>query len=370
MLPSRRCRDPDVRGSIVSSRGMTLVEILISMAVSLVVVLAVYQTLAASEGYRRTATSGGDATFDGTVALFTLQHDLRMAGFGVNSPAILGCRVLAYDGGMDPPRDLEFLLAPVNVTQGAGTAPDTLEIVFSNSDAVPAPIRLTQATPTNTADLRIDNGFGIQSGHLMVVGEPGADCTLQQATNTPMLEPAGQQDKLTRISGNYRTPIGTWAASRYNRPGGLGPNYTLAGLVFAMGAAPGVNRYYIQNGTLVVDQLLQGNVAMPVATGIVQLQAQYGRDTDGDGAVDVWDEIAPAAPNAWATIAALRVGLVARSALPERPDPATGACATTEVAPSWVAGPFALTADPNWRCYRYRVFETTVSLRNMIWRPV
>ncbi len=100
------------------------------------------------------------------------------------------------------------------------------------------------------------------------------------------------------------------------------------------------------------------------------MQAQYGRDTDGDGAVDVWDEIAPAAPNAWATIAAVRLGLVARSALPERPDPATGACTTTEVAPTWVAGAFDLSADPNWRCYRYRVFETTVSLRNMIWRPV
>ncbi len=175
----------------MSSRGMTLVEVLISMAVSLVVVLAIYQTFAASEGYRRTATSGGDATFDGTVALFTLQRDLRMSGFGVNTPGLLGCRVLAYDGGMDPPRDIEFLLAAANITQGAGTAPDTIEIVFSSSDAVPAPIRLTQATPTNTADLRIDNGFGIQSGHLMIVGEPGADCSLHQATNTPTLEPAG-----------------------------------------------------------------------------------------------------------------------------------------------------------------------------------
>ena len=358
-----------MRRAAISSRGMTLVELLISMVVSLVVVLAIYQTLAASEGYRRTATSGGDATFDGTVALFTLQRDLRMSGFGVNTPGLLGCRVLAYDGGTDPPRDVEFLLTPANVTQGAGTAPDTIEIVFSSSNAVPAPLRLTQATPSNTADLRIDNGFGLQSGHLMVIGEPGADCSLHQATNTPVLEPAGQQDKLTRTSGNYRTPIGTWAVSRYNRPGGLGPNYTLGGMVFPLGATPGVNRYYIQNGNLVVDQLLQGTTALPVASGIVQLQAQYGRDTDGDGAVDVWDEMAPVTPNAWGSISAVRLGLVARSALPERPDPVSGACTTTEVPPSWIAGQFDLSADPNWRCYRYRVFETTVSLRNMIWRP-
>ena len=46
-----------------NSRGMSLVEVLISMVISLVVTLAAYQTFAASEGYRRAATGGGDATF-------------------------------------------------------------------------------------------------------------------------------------------------------------------------------------------------------------------------------------------------------------------------------------------------------------------
>ena len=351
------------------SRGMSLIEVLIAMAVSLVVVLAVYQTFAASEGYRRSATAGGDATFNGSLAMYSLQRDLRMAGFGLNSTVLLGCRVLAYDGGTDPVRDLEFRLAPVAITQGAGNAPDTLEVTFSSTEAVPAPVRLTQATPNNLADLRIDNGFGIQAGHLIIVGEPGADCSMQQATNTPTLEAAGSQDLLKRVSGSYRTPFGTWATSRYNKPGGLGPIYTLAGVVFPIGPAPAVNRYYVQNGNLMMDQMLQGSDQMPVAASIVQLQAQYGKDTDGDAVIDTWDEVTPNAPNGWVQVVAVRLALVARSALPERPDPATGACTTTTVAPIWSVGDIDVSADPNWRCYRYRVFESTISLRNMVWRP-
>lgn len=354
----------------VTSRGMTLIEVMIAIAISLLVTLAVYQTFAASEGYRRSATAGGDATFNGSMAMYSMQRDLRMAGFGLNSTTLLGCRVLAYDGGTDPVREFEFPLAPVSITQGAGTAPDTIDLTFSNTEAVPAPVRLTQATPTTVADLRIDNGFGIQSGQLLIVGEPGADCALQQATNTPTLEPAGQQDLLKRVSGMYRTPFNTWASSRYNKPGGLGPLYTLAGVVFPIGAAPGVNRYYIQNGNLVMDQVLQGSIGLPVAASIVQLQAQYGKDNDADGAIDVWDEITPNSANGWAAVVAIRLALVARSALPERPDPVTGNCTTTTVAPSWSVGELDVSADPNWRCHRYRVFESSISLRNMIWRPM
>lgn len=358
-----------MRGMTSASRGMTLVEVMIAMTISLLVSLAVYQAFAASEGYRRSAMAGGDATFNGSLAMYSLQRELRMAGFGLNSTELLGCQVVGYDGGTDPPRDLQFRLSPIEITQGAGTAPDTIELTFSSTEAVPAPIRLTQATPTNVADLRIDNSFGIQSGQLLVVGEPGLDCSLHQATNTPSLEVAGQQDVLKRTSGSYRTPWGTWANSRYNKPGGLGPNYTLAGMVFPIGSTPGVHRYYLQNGNLMMDEMLQGSLGMPVAASIVQLQAQYGKDTDGDGAIDTWDEVTPNSSNGWASVVAIRLALVARSVQRERPDAATGQCATTTAAPTWAAGVLDLSADPDWQCYRYRVFEATVSLRNMIWRP-
>ncbi|HYM48614.1 MAG TPA: PilW family protein [Burkholderiaceae bacterium] len=351
-----------------NSRGMTLVEVLISMVISLVVTLAAYQTFAASEGYRRAATAGGDATFSGSIGTYALQRDLRMAGFGINTASVLGCRVLAYDEGVSPARDFTFTLAPVVITQGAAGAPDTLEISYSSTDAVPIPVRLTQATPNPTTQYFIENGFGITAGQLLVLAEPGRDCSLQQATNTPSLMPAGQQDRLQHVDGMYTSPFGTPVASRYNKPGGLGPNYTLAGVVYSIGQAPTVNRYYLQNENLVVDPVLLGNVAQPVAAGIVQLQAQYGRDNNADGVIDVWSEVAPASPIEWAGMIAVRLALVARSAEGDRPD-AGGICNATTVAPIWAGGNFDLSARADWRCFRYRVFESTISLRNMIWRP-
>ena len=357
-------------GSLVrNSRGMSLVEVLISMVISLVVTLAAYQTFAASEGYRRAATGGGDATFSGSIGMYTLQRDLRMAGYGINTASVLGCTVRAYDEGVSPARDFTFTLAPVVITQGAAGAPDTVEVSYSSSDAMPVPVRMTQAPPTPTSLYYIDNGFGIVAGQLLIAAEPGRDCTLSQATNTPTLEPAGQRDRLRHDDGSYVGPFGTPVSSRYNKPGGLGPNYTLAGIIYSIGQAPVVNRYYVQNENLVVDSVLLGGIAQPVAAGIVQFQAQYGRDTNADGVIDTWGEAAPASAAEWAGLVAVRLGLVARSAVGERAN-AVGNCEVTTVAPTWSGGNFDLSARADWRCFRYRVFESTISLRNMIWRPV
>lgn len=351
------------------SSGLTLIEMLISMTVALVVTLAVYQAFAASETYRRAATSGGDAVFNGSIGMHTLQRDLRMAGYGLNSSTLLGCRVLAYDEGVDPPRDFNFTLVPALITQGAGDAPDTLEISYSATDSVPVPIRLTQALPSSAANYHVDNTFGLEAGQLIIVGEAGQDCILQQVTNTPSQEAPGRRDLIIHNSGMYRTPTGAMAAARYNKPSGIGPNYSLDALIYPIGRAPAVMRYSVQNENLVLDPVLQGTAPLPVAAGIVQLQAQYGRDTNNDGTVDVWDQNSPATANDWGGVIAVRLGLVARSSESERPD-ANGVCNTTVAMPTWAAGTFDLSARADWRCFRYRVFEATVTLRNMIWRPV
>ena len=96
------------------------------MVISLVVTLAAYQIFAASEGYRRAATGGGDATFSGSIGMYALQRDLRMAGYGINTASVLGCTVLAYDEGVTPARNFTFTLAPVVITQGQPVHPTRL----------------------------------------------------------------------------------------------------------------------------------------------------------------------------------------------------------------------------------------------------
>jgi type IV pilus assembly protein PilW len=98
-------------------------------------------------------------------------------------------------------------------------------------------------------------------------------------------------------------------------------------------------------------------------------------DADGDGSTG--------APGDWQRIAALRIAIVARGAVPERP-PARQTTCTATTAPLTVFGtavPAGVAASPaqvalgipndtvSWTCYRYRVFETIVPIRNAGWRP-
>lgn len=250
--------------------GLSLIELLVAVTIGLFATLAITQSFVISGAHRRTATSGGDAAFNSALGQYTIQRDARMAGYGINHPMLLGCRVIAYDEGVSPPRTFDFFLAPVVITQGAGTAPDAITITYSSTDTLPAPI---------------------------------------------------------------------------------------------------VNRYYIAGNELRLDPLISNTIGARVAPEIVQLQAQYGRDADGDGIVDTWTDATPATAVEWSRTLALRFALVARSALPEREREAAGVCTTTTAPPTWAGGTLDVTALPDWRCYRYRVFESTTSLRNLIWRP-
>jgi len=101
------------------------------------------------------------------------------------------------------------------------------------------------------------------------------------------------------------------------------------------------------------------------------MKAQYGKDdggggTPGDGIVDTYDNVTPTTAAQWSQVLAVRIGIVARAATPEKPS-GTGGCDTTTVAPTWVGGTFNLTADANWQCYRYKIFQNTIPVRNMLW---
>lgn len=109
-----------------------------------------------------------------------------------------------------------------------------------------------------------------------------------------------------------------------------------------------------------------------ISDGIVLLKAQYGADANGDGVINAneWTQVQPANP---LSVLAVRLAIVTRSAQPEKPSVAGGTCATTTVYPTWIAsatipldlsGNAGLAAGDDWKCYRYKAFETTVALRN------
>jgi type IV pilus assembly protein PilW len=134
-----------------------------------------------------------------------------------------------------------------------------------------------------------------------------------------------------------------------------------------------------------------------MAEQIVQLKAEYGLD-DGvdngtvvrenfqadDNIVDKYTTDSPKDAAGWGRVRSVRLALVSRSNAPERSISGNGCDATPDYSAAtnddtypvrWARGPDAPKGRPidvrtiaDWRCYKYKVYETVVPLRNMLWR--
>jgi type IV pilus assembly protein PilW len=199
--------------------------------------------------------------------------------------------------------------------------------------------------------------YGYQPGDHLVIAEGGKPCTLAQVSQIP---PATADNRTLELKPTLST--------RFNNPAGLGTAYTTNGKVYNIGNT--TNKVFsVQNGQLMV-QAVGAAAATPMFDNIVQLQAQYGRDLTNDGMVDVFDETTPVNSAEWAAVLAIRIAVVARSGLYEKEEvsPATIRLWEDSANPPTTTGPvWTLTADE--RHYRYKVFQTVIPLRNMIWRP-
>jgi type IV pilus assembly protein PilW len=325
------------------------------------------------EAQKRTTTSGGEAQTSGTLALFTVERVLRQAGFGINNLEFLGCKIQGRDS--ESATNFTLDMVPVRITQGAAGAPDTITVMYGSGELLPNPASITQNMPSASSLFKVSNRYGFQEGDIIIAAEAGKDCTLAQVSSLPGA--LGLNDNIIHDSGTYTDPdTGLPKDIRYNpsaSPPGSGISYTTNAKMFNLGAAPVNNIYSIQNSQLTQQQALFGPVpaaAIPLHDGIVQLQAQYGKDTNSDGVVDLFDDITPATTALWAQVLAVRIAVVARSGLYEKEQvsPATiqmwenSAAVPTTTGPVWT-----LTADE--RHYRYKVFQTVVPIRNMIWKP-
>jgi hypothetical protein len=70
--------------------GMSLMEILIAMAIGLIGIVVITQTYLVNENYKRSTASAGGAQTSGALALYTIERDARMAGWGIAWSSVLG----------------------------------------------------------------------------------------------------------------------------------------------------------------------------------------------------------------------------------------------------------------------------------------
>jgi type IV pilus assembly protein PilW len=163
--------------------------------------------------------------------------------------------------------------------------------------------------------------------------------------------------------------------------GSLLPKFQAGALVFNLGTPTWrtysvntvSNAYQLQVAEVL--GLVAGGVPMQIVDDIVDLQAEYGKNTDNDpnNIVDAWNPTMPANAAEWQQVVAIRLAVLARSGNYERPENLGDPCSATTAVPTWSGSGTAssvLTVPGGLpSCYKYRVFETVVPIRNLIWRP-
>ncbi len=386
--------------SRVCVRGVTLIELMVGLVIGLIAVLVISQVLLAAEGQKRTTTSGSDAQVTGTLALYTLQRDLQMSGYGLAASQLgLGCNIRSHlfnalNGGAGR------LMAPVRITPSATTGgPDTLRILGSATDKFSVPTLITSDHPKTGAigvtEFVVNNTVGIQAGDLMIAVPPAPDasnmCTAFLASGVGTAPPRVFHD-----SGAGVDPLG-WNGS------GAGASQTLVSNFFPAAGYP-ASSYLINLGAGLIDRSYSvvagtlrvaefNNNASPLTVTdlfpqVVNMRALYGKDTSStpDGSVDLYDNTLPTTSADWARVVTIRIVLVVRSSQYEKDEvtpsapiwdlgdaTAIGAVAGLQTCASGTGKCLDLNVDGDinandWKHYRYKIYETVIPVRNLVWR--
>ena len=399
--------------------GLSMVELMVAMVIALIGTIIMFQVFEVSEGIKRTTSSGGDSQQNGVLALYVMENDLRQAGMGFSDTGFAGCNVLAYDNPppSGPARNFTMTLVPVSITAGGNAqTPDRFTVFYGSQHMVGGSTSITQNMTAATSQVRVMNRFGFRAGDLIVLLEPasGKNCSMMEVTSLPGSDYVAHDTGVYTLDWAPGTPSKT---ARANPGGGLGVIYTGAGSnnatrIFNLGnlydrtgvyayngsSMPVNNTYAVSTTTLTVASAFTTAAASAVADNIVHMRALYALDDGvgdatvpyqtgaaalGDGRIDRFVDATKFAAigSPWQYVIAVRVVVVARSALPERGTGGPGSvCDTTTAEPVWSGSAWKtgtamnlrtdldLSADTDWKCYRYKTFESTVPVRNWIWK--
>jgi len=336
-----------------TDRGFSLVEIMIGVVVGMLGIVVIMQVFLVSEGQKRTTTGGADAQENGLMALFTMEQDIRMAGLGLVGT---GCPLVSTWDDLATPQLVSKPMWPVIITRPTSPDPgtDQVDILYSGSPFANIPTVLTTAMPPTSSIINLLNGSGFVDGDLFVVSEPPKECTRAEAT---------QDGQPTGGLGNPSWNLNHNPASRYNPSGGWSRfpagGYGTGARVTNMGRM--VDRSYFVSGN---ELMMRDNVAgttVALVNGIVAIRAQYGRDTDANGFVDSYNNI-PASPSSATEVISVRLAVVARSGQEEKDDVSPSSIVLWNGGTVGNGGELALN-----RRFRYKVYQTIIPLRNIVW---
>jgi len=359
---------------------------MVGLVLGMLTVIVITAVLSSSEGNRRTITMGSDAQINGSLSLYTLQRDIQMAGYGAAiNPAALGCDIKGeYKDpaapAATPAIPFTAVLAPVVIQDGASGAPDSITVLQSRTSGFSAPMLLSNAHAKTDNFFTVKSSFGAKAGDLMIAvpkdgGTPTSWCTVFNVTDAGAGAANGTALDATHI------PHVTGGTSKWNRSSVFpDAGYAEKSYLLNMGSLS-FNTYAIDSAQNLVVTGLSAESASgtpeQLYPQIVNLQAMYGKDTTGSGQVSGYDNVTPTTSADWQRVLAIRVAVVARSNQYEKEE-------VTSAAPLWDVGAsstatgaatcgtskcisLAVSQVSDWKHYRYKVYDTIIPLRNVLW---
>ncbi len=393
-----------------SQRGMTMIELLVAMAIGVTVTLAVSTLLVASENQKRITTSTNDADQTLVYSFSELDRALRGAGSGLaqsnysGSQGILGCRLNMVSGGVTymprpgaypPPFSNYFLggaaptplrIAPVLIGPGQSdkNTSDVIAVMGGSGSAGGVPRAVYGAGSGIGANITVvlENTVGFNSSDVVLVSQNGVtDCLIEQVnavqpTTLTMnvnetYYTAGTTTTLNSLASSTAsliTPLGNESSS--SSPNNV--QFTLYGV--------GTNNTLYSYDLMQYQYLMTsfgGDVAQPIADQVIQMNALYGVATAaapsvfanwaGPGTTAGYDiNTVMTTPATQALIVAVRVAIVVRGEYYDKkavsPTSLTIFSGLVDVNGTSLQKTVTLPSQN----YRYRVYEFTVPLRDMI----
>ncbi|MEF8719394.1 MAG: prepilin-type N-terminal cleavage/methylation domain-containing protein [Candidatus Accumulibacter necessarius] len=163
-----------------SDLGFSLVELLVATAITLISLLIIVQVFSVYDGWKRTTTGTAQSQENGLLAAFSIERDLRSAGFGMVG---LGCSTInAYNAGLvapSPSAQPDFR-SPSRRTRRQLALTGSISSTVHRLSAIFTARLQADMPDSDRAPRRVNNGVGFNQGDMILISEPPKDCSILQ----------------------------------------------------------------------------------------------------------------------------------------------------------------------------------------------
>ncbi|MBR9885271.1 MAG: prepilin-type N-terminal cleavage/methylation domain-containing protein [Oceanospirillales bacterium] len=338
-------------------KGFTIIEIMIALTLSLILVAGLTQIFVANSRTFNVGEASARTQETGRLALSIMSREIRNADYWgcQGSEGVMAGSIVNM---LNPAAGVDVILRGVDGENDTG--PGGSDVLFLAGTDPNSALKVVKQPSGNAANLHLSAVTGIKENDIVLV----SNCQrghMFQVTNEPDKQNNGQK-VVVHNTGNVSSGPGN-AFKEIQPSYNDDPN---GAFLFK----PYKRSYYLQeNGATGRRELVRDGVALLGTAGSVALfedvrnfQFQFGRDTNGNGQVNVWSD--PGDPDHADEAIAIRVSLLIRS-----PDDRVTDGAQSYCYPGWLDcanDASLLTTAGASDTFLYRVYTTTSTMRNRI----